>query len=60
VADRKGKPTGGDTAFVIFVGGRAVHRHGHVVYVPDGHVARCGGPAICEVCREEERRKART
>lgn len=27
--------------------------HGHVTPNPDGTKARCGGPAICEVCARE-------
>lgn len=27
--------------------------HGHVVPRPDGMKARCGGPALCPVCRKE-------
>lgn len=28
--------------------------HGHVYPRPDGVKARCGGPAICRVCQEEQ------
>lgn len=28
--------------------------HGHVIPRADGALARCGGPAICKVCRREE------
>ena len=28
--------------------------HGHVTPNPDGSLARCGGPAICEVCAREK------
>ena len=29
--------------------------HGHVIKNPNGILARCGGPALCSVCREEQR-----
>lgn len=32
--------------------------HGHVVPRPDGARARCGGPGICGVCRDEARELA--
>lgn len=28
--------------------------HGHVKPRPDGVKARCGGPALCQVCRDEQ------
>lgn len=31
--------------------------HGHVVPRPDGVKARCGGPGLCAVCSDEERRQ---
>lgn len=31
--------------------------HGHVTPRPDGGKARCGGPALCSVCRAEETRE---
>lgn len=31
------------------------HRHGHVQPHPHGLKARCGGPAICSHCQQEER-----
>lgn len=28
--------------------------HGHVYPRPDGYLARCGGPALCNECREDQ------
>lgn len=33
-----------------------IERHGHVMPMPNK--ARCGGPAICEVCQREQRYEA--
>jgi hypothetical protein len=30
-----------------------IERHGHVVPLPEGFLARCGGPALCKVCQVE-------
>lgn len=32
--------------------------HGHVFKRPDGMLARCGGPAVCQVCAGDAARKA--
>lgn len=31
-----------------------IGKHGHVVPTPNGFKARCGGPAICPVCQQEQ------
>jgi hypothetical protein len=31
-----------------------IERHGHVVPLPDGSKARCGGPGLCRVCKAEQ------
>ncbi len=46
-----------DDRMYVMVGGRLCLRHGHVVPLPTGHKARCGGPMICVVCKEEFRLK---
>jgi hypothetical protein len=32
-------------------------QHGHVVPLPDGKKAKCGGPAGCDYCRDEQERE---
>lgn len=38
----------------IIIDGREVARHGHVWPLPGGLKSRCGGPAMCPVCRSEQ------